>query len=409
MSETWSVSRRVAFRFGVVAGALYLFPFPFGLVPKTMGIAKALSKPWDWAVPWFSELLGLGTPQNVPTGSGDTLFAWVQMLLIVVLAAIGAGVWSIVDRKRLAYPRLQAGAIVALRYFLCSVMLGYGVAKLVESGQFPEPSLGRLDQTYGDSSPMGLLWTFMGHSQAYTMFGGIAECAGGLLLLSRRTTVVGALVLVGVMTNVVMLNFCYDVPVKLYSSLLLLCAVLILLPHARRVGAALLGYAVPEVAPRPRGRARDERVRLVAKIVFVACLAFGAYGQFSERTMPPRNALHGTWVVETFSADGVEQAPLLTDKARWRKVIVTEWSVQMRTMTDERLRFQGPKVDPAARTITFVKDKTEVVLLYQRADKRLVLDGEFEGRKLHVTLVLQDQAVLTSRGFNWVQEFPFNR
>ena len=41
-----------------------------------------------------------------------------------------------------------------------------------------------------------------------------------------------------VMTNVVILNFCYDVPVKLYSSELLLMAVLLFAPHARRVIAA---------------------------------------------------------------------------------------------------------------------------------------------------------------------------
>ena len=409
----WSIPRRVAFRFGVVAGVLYLFPFPLNLVPKLESVAAALSKPWDWAVPWFSELLGLGTPQNVMTGSGDTLFAWVQTLLIIVLAAIGAAVWSVVDRKRLAYPRLQAAAIVGLRYFLCAVMVGYGVAKLVEAGQFPSPSLARLDQTYGDSSPMGLLWTFMGHSQAYTTFGGIGECVGALLLLSRRTAVVGALVLAGVMTNVVMLNFCYDVPVKLFSSQLLLAALLILVPHGRRIGAALLGYAVPEVAPRTRGSTRTERVRLGAKVVFVACLAYGAYGQFTERTMPPKTELHGTWVVETFAADGVERAPLITDEVRWRKLIITQRSVTVRAMTDKRQSFWGAKVDPAAHTITFVQQKdetkTEVVLSYRRDGKRLVVDGAFDGHQLHVTLALQDEALLTSRGFHWVQEFPFNR
>src|SRR5947199_1204250 len=103
-------------------------------------------------------------------------------------------------------------------------MLSFGAYKVIKS-QFPAPSLDRLLEPYGDSSPMGLLWTFMGASKAYTIFGGFAEMLGGALLTVRRTTLLGALVCIGVITNIVMLNFSYDVPVKLYSTHLLLMAI----------------------------------------------------------------------------------------------------------------------------------------------------------------------------------------
>lgn len=404
----WSIPRRVTFRFGVVAGVLFLFPFPLGLVPGTRGIAEALSKPWDWLVPWFAEtVLGLERPQHVFTGSGDTMFLWVQTLLIVILAAIGAAVWSAVDR-RVSYPRLQTAAIAVLRLFLCTMMVLYGVAKLVDAGQFPPPSPARLDQSFGDASPMGLLWTFMGHSKAYTVFGGLAELAGGLLLLSRRTAVIGALVTAAVMTNVVVLNMSYDVPVKLFSMQLLLCALLILLPHARRVTAALLGYAVEEVAPRARGSARAERVRLVAKLAFAGLLAFGAWQSFDDRTRPPKNELHGVWAVETFVADGVEHAPLITDEVRWRKLIVGERGVSVRAMTDRRSWFAA-RVEPGAITLVMPETKEEVVLRYARNAQRLVVDGAYRGKQLHVTFVKEPPPLLETRGFHWVQEAPFNR
>jgi uncharacterized membrane protein YphA (DoxX/SURF4 family) len=413
-SPVWSVPRRVAFRFGVVAGILYLFPFPLGvLIPKTEWLAELLSKPWDWLVPWFAETIGLETPQKVMTGSGDTLWTWVVTLLVVILAAIGAVVWSVIDRKRLAYPRLQAAAIVALRYFLAAMMLSYGVAKLVEGGQFSTPWLGRYDQTYGDSSPMGLLWTFMGHSQPYSMFGGIAETVGGLLLLWRRTSVIGALACAAVMTNVVMLNFCYDVPVKLFSSQLLLCAVLIGLPHAHRVSKALLGHAVGEVAPRVRSSTRVERARLAAKLAFLACLAYAAYQQSAmiKQMQQPPTALDGIWVVETFHADSVEHPPLTTDAVRWRKLVVSARATAIRTMTDERRRYFGAKVDPVARTLTLPDPATEkaTVLRYQRIDDTLMIEGAFDGKQLRITLVKEPPPLLATRGFHWVQEYPFNR
>jgi hypothetical protein len=76
-------------------------------------------------------------------------------------------------------------------------MIGYGAAKVISS-QFPPPTLDRLMQPYGDSSPMGLLWTFMGASEPYTMFVGFAEMISGILLFPRKTSTLGALMSVGV-------------------------------------------------------------------------------------------------------------------------------------------------------------------------------------------------------------------
>jgi hypothetical protein len=268
-----------------------------------------------------------------------------------------------------------------------------------------------MDQTFGEASPMGLLWTFMGHSRAYTMFAGIAEVAGALLLLWRRTSVIGALIVAAVMTNVVMLNMSYDVPVKLFAMQLLLCALLIVLPHARRVTAALLGHATAEVAPRVRGSQRAERLRLVAKLAFVALLAFAQYQQLAWRTQPAKNELHGVWVVEGFTSDGVEHAPLVTDDVRWRKLIVGERGAVVRAMTDRRSWFRA-KVDPGARTIELTAQEREehATLHYvRRGDARLEVQGTYRGKQLKVTFMKEPEPLLATRGFHWVQEEPFNR
>jgi len=64
---------------------------------------------------------------------------------------------------------------------------------------------------------------------------GAAETVGALLLFSRRTTTLGALVLLPVLSNVVMLSLAYDAPVKLLSSQLLLMTGLLLLPEVTRL------------------------------------------------------------------------------------------------------------------------------------------------------------------------------
>src|SRR5690606_12836841 len=113
-------------------------------------------------------------------------------------------------------------------YFLFYVMVEYGLSKLLEV-QFPRPRLERLAQPVGELSPMGLVWLFMGESPAYRALAGIAQISGGVLLLSGRTCAIGALVLVFVMSNVLAINLCFDVPVKLFSAHLLIMALVVLL------------------------------------------------------------------------------------------------------------------------------------------------------------------------------------
>jgi hypothetical protein len=51
-------------------------------------------------------------------------------------------------------------------------------------------------------------------------------------------------------------------------------------------------------------------------------------------------------------------------------------------------------------------------LNFQRvAQDQLILDGSMDGHKIHMQLHLVDRSkfMLVSRGFHWVQEYPFNR
>src|SRR5258706_4683721 len=204
--------RRVTFRFGFVLAVLVMFPFPLGIIPGLGWLVDALTAPIRWGVVALAALLGLPEPAQLFTGSGDTLFHYLELLLFAIVASVATATWLTLDRRR-DHARLARGLRIALRYWLAAIMCTYGVLKLFEF-QFHTPPAWILDQRVGDKSPMGLMWTFMGHSRAYTMFAGGAETLACVLLLSRRTATLGALVGGAVMLNVVAMNFCYDVPVK---------------------------------------------------------------------------------------------------------------------------------------------------------------------------------------------------
>ena len=260
-SASWSLPRRIGFRFVIIVAALQISPFPFGLIPKAGWLETALEKPLTWTTQRFAGTLGLPPLSEEFTGSGDRLIDYVQLLLIVVLAAVGTILWSALDRRRRSYGSLATAAWVVLRYYVAWAMLSYGMSKVMKS-QFYDLAPGVLHQRLGETPPMKLLWAFMGYSLPYTVFAGLAETVGGMLLLWRRTVTLGAVLVIAVMTNVVMLNFCYDVPVKLYSTRLLVMTIVIALPGARRLIGAVLGRAVAEVPPRPRSSRRRERARM---------------------------------------------------------------------------------------------------------------------------------------------------
>ncbi|MFP2961169.1 DoxX family protein [Myxococcus sp. 1LA] len=424
--EAWSPARRLAFRFAFAYLVLYSFPFPLDLIPILGDFLNGLLEGlWKAAVPWFGKhVLRLSTDITVmPNGSGDTTFNYVQVLLLFILAVVATGVWSAVDRRRAQYMKANDLLNTNVRYVLAMAMLSYGLAKLFKS-QFPFPSPERLMQPLGDFSPMGLLWNFMGFSKGYNLFTGGAEFLGGCLLLFRRTTTLGAIVTAGVMVNVVALNFFYDVPVKLYSSHLLMMALFLVLPDARRLlDVLLLNRATQPRAlqpPFPPSRWLTG-AGVVMKLLVVGGIGYGffnsrldyirKYGDDAQR--PP---FYGSYTIESFTQDGQPLDAASGDARRWKAVAVNRFGRLNIKHQDDSVKSFGLEEDAPKKTLTLIDDKDDTakkfVLAYARPEaNQLILQGTLQEAAIEVRLNRVDESkfLLLNRGFNWIQEYPFNR
>jgi hypothetical protein len=189
-----SSAKRILFRF--VFAYLFLYN-PLALMnaipdaEKLFGTdADPYTELWRPVVIWVGAHLFHVEITVLPLGSGDTTFNYVQIFCFGMLAAAATLLWTLFDRRRTNYLRLHDWLRSYVRFTLAANMLAYGAAKVIPT-QFPNPSLDRLMQPFGDASPMGLLWTFMGASGSYTIFTGISEMVGGLLVTARRTTLLG--------------------------------------------------------------------------------------------------------------------------------------------------------------------------------------------------------------------------
>lgn len=426
--DGWSAPGRILFRFLCLYLLLNTLPFPINYLPGGSVVDGWTQKLWQAAVPAFGHaFLGIeGEIAGGRSGSGDRLFNYITVALHLFLALFGCLVWSLLDHRRRHYRRLRHWLVIGVRYYLGTFLLVYGIIKLF-GGQFPFPGLTTLLQTFGDSSPMRLVWTFMGYSLPYVVFAGAGEALAGLLLLFRRTTTLGALVGAGVMSNVVMLNFAYDVPVKLFSShLLLMCVGLLYLDRYRLLALFWQHRAMPA---RPLGRAfgslQWQRFGRVAKALFIGYFLFqnlqGGYEAYHSygrgRVKPP---LYGIWQVDSFVVDGEERPPLTTDEVRWRHLVV-DWkgtaSAHLMSGKFEHLAFEA---NPAERSIELNRrhpDATASTWSYRFLARegdgpaRLELAGDLEGSSYLLRLSARDPRafLLVERGFHWVNEVPFNR
>ena len=288
----WSPARRLGFRFVFSYFLLYGLELALRWLPGTGWLLARWLGAWKVVVPWVGRhVLHLDREiATATTGSGDRTFDYVQVLSMLALAVLAALTWTVMDRRQDGRrdQRLAEGLRIFIRYTLALTLLAHGMSHLLKV-PFPFPAVDRLEERIGDSSPLALFKVFMGYSATYTASIGASQVLAGLLLLFRRTTALGALVVLAVLANEVALAFCYDVPAKLLSSHLLLLALFLLAPDLRRLvdGIVLDRPTRPaDVAPPFPARFRTARLALKTLVVGYALFAATMHSLDELRSAP---------------------------------------------------------------------------------------------------------------------------
>jgi uncharacterized membrane protein YphA (DoxX/SURF4 family) len=339
---------------------------------------------------------------------------------MLALAILGALVWSLADRRRRNYETAHHWLRVWLRYYVAYMMFIYGFAKVFHL-QMPSPYLSQLVQPFGDKSPMGLAWSYIGYSKAFSAFTGWAEVIAGLFLLFRRTTLLGAVLSAIVAANIVAINFCFDVPVKLFSSFLLLVSLFLMAPDVKRL-ANLFVLNKPVQPKIYRNYLSKRWLRISAVVLKSLFIIFILYSQVESsingtkrygdgRAKPP---LFGIYNTELLVRNHDTIPPLTTDTTRWRQLIIQyEKSAHLKLMNDS-LKPLNFIVDTTLKTATVFSrtDTSRKSVLHYTADSAyLTLTGVLDNDSVMYRLRKFDHRSfrLLSRGFRWVNEYPYNR
>ncbi|WP_324190255.1 DoxX family protein [Nocardia cyriacigeorgica] len=434
-AASWHPATLFAFRFCVVYFGLFclLIPYivfallgPFGRWVQGHAGLWATSMT-DAVTGWVgARVFGVEAVLHKDSGAGDQTATWVLVFCLLVAAVVAAAVWTAVD-PRSSHPKLLAWFTLFLRLCLAGQMLSFGLAKLIPN-QMPAPGLTQLLQPYGSFSPMSVLWLQVGSSPAYEMTLGAAEVAAGLLLLLPRTAILGAAVSLASTAQILVLNMTFDVPEKLLSAHLLLISLVLLAPYLRRLFDLFVRQRA--CAPlTPPALFTDPRKNRIATWSLVA-LAFWVtvsgvqdnwrVWQQQHGAASPRSPLYGIWDVRDFVLDGRPVAPLTTDENRWQRVVFDD---------PEEAAFQRMNGDLVSAHAAFRTDGLlELTMLAvdeqveyrapfatlsseQPAPDRLILRGTLHDRPVAITLDRVDPTTFTlrSRGFHWVQDYPYLR
>lgn len=372
---------------------------------------------YDALVLWFGkDILGIEFHKIVMTGSGDTTYDYTLLLVNVVITFILSTIIVIADNRRKNYRQLYLFTIVVARYYVAFILLSYGFSKIF-NGQFPSNSYFRLEEKVGDMSPMGMLWAFMGASRSYTFVLGLLEAIGGTLLLFRKTKTFGALFAMTVMLNVVLLNFTYDVPVKIYSTHLVLLCVFILSYDWIRLWHFFLNHQTEKLEYN-KLHLKKKWMQISLRIIKILLIVVVFYNNIHDywRTLTVEKVpMNGAYLAQTFilNKDTLQTSDNAADSVGWNQMTLSYPKYVRIKYNNGKMTGKIVSIDTTNKTFQLLNNNSSQYAFfhYQQRKDTVTFEGNILQDSAQIVFVRKQMKdyLLVNRGFHWINEYPFNR
>lgn len=94
----------------------------------------------------------------------------------------------------------------AFSYIVIFAMFAYGAGKIVQFKNAVD-----ITKPVADMTGMELMWAFYGHSFAYVVVIGILEITGGILMLIKKTRIIGCLFVSAILINIILQDIFFGV------------------------------------------------------------------------------------------------------------------------------------------------------------------------------------------------------
>ncbi|MFI5152940.1 MAG: hypothetical protein ACHQET_06365 [Chitinophagales bacterium] len=396
--KPWKSPEKILFRFFflflgffaltyAIAPILFSFKVRYKSIQKMFGL---LSK----SIYWLDQhIYHIGyDPKRHESLPGDNYYGLVYFLTLLILAMVACIIWSWIDRRRADYDRLYYWFRVYLRYTIAIIMFWYGIGKLIPE-QMAYPDAEQLLKPLGERSRYDMVWSFMGVSPPYQMFTGFCEVVASVLLLFRRTYVFGSLLMCTILVNVVMLNIWYNIPVKIYSSLLLICVFFVLIPFYSRL-VKLFFYQRAESLNEKYYNIQNRLAKWIffSLRILLICYVFASLtiSTIKDYRKIVQSYKQGKIYEVTNFVAGDTLSPLLTDTLRWKRFVLDDDEDAVVYNMQDVKDFYSYTVDSSKKTISLHNNPDSTkwsIFHYQYSEKgTLHLSGEWKKKEVSILM-----------------------
>lgn len=207
--------------------AIILVPFTFFLSPFDSSIGQVLFSDiinWIWS--------SYSNQEIVTPITSDSIGMYVLFIIIILMSLIISFIILKLTRVQFQTNFIKFVKAISTIY-LSLILFKYGCDKIFHAQFYtPEPNIlytnfGKLDQDI-------LYWSVMGLSWKYSLFLGIIEVLVAIGLLFQKTRVLSLFIALFTIVHIVVINFSFDISVKLFSSFLLVINVALVYPFLKK-------------------------------------------------------------------------------------------------------------------------------------------------------------------------------
>lgn len=291
---------------------------------------------------WTAETLFGIDFQFIAANESDSLGLYIHSLHLLVFSTIVGWTWNRWFHKY-SENEIRSFLHVSSAYILAFFLFKYGFDKLFKV-QFYLPEPNTLFTPLGMLSKDILFWSTVGSSYSYSLFAGILEILPAILLLFRKTRLLGALIAFGVLIHVLLINFSFDISVKILSCYLVGLSLILIQPYFTSLKAIFFSgsteFKHPEFGNKTR-RFTPFQVfllsLLISAILFESLFFFVSNGIYND-DLVARPLFHGAYLVQNTEDYSDSPSILLGNNHAVKRIFIHRKGYLILQFTNDQFR-----------------------------------------------------------------------